>query len=152
VTKKQRALDFVAAHGWEMVGEREWNELRTNLSDISETTLRESGIPISAPWRGVNAHSIDELEVSLRELSEIYESRQDLRRYCRDQVITAKDRARWASRSPKADENARRTKAEMLEWMLVWLGDPAIFPEWAGLRRQAMGYTVQRYDHPEEHP
>jgi hypothetical protein len=30
-------------------------------------------------------------------------------------------------------------KAEMVEWMLVWLGDPAIFPAWIQLRRQNMG-------------
>jgi hypothetical protein len=28
----------------------------------------------------------------------------------------------------------RRTKAEMAEWMLVWLGDPALFPSWILLR------------------
>jgi hypothetical protein len=26
-------------------------------------------------------------------------------------------------------------KAEMFEWMLVWLDDPAMFPTWAQLRR-----------------
>jgi hypothetical protein len=30
-------------------------------------------------------------------------------------------------------------KAEMVEWMLVWLDDPAIFPAWIQLRRQRMG-------------
>jgi hypothetical protein len=26
----------------------------------------------------------------------------------------------------------------MVEWMLVWLGDPAMFPAWAGLRRKSL--------------
>jgi hypothetical protein len=138
IAKKQRVLDFVAARGWDVVGENEWNELRTALRDVSETTLRESGIPIDAPWRGVAVQSIDELESSLRELSRVYEIRPELRRYCRDRVIAAKDRARWAARNVRADESKRRMKAEMVEWMLVWLDDPALFPEWVQLRRQAM--------------
>ena len=138
-TKKQKVLNFVAARGWNEIGEKEWHELRSALSDISESTLRASGIPISPPWRGVTAHSIDELESSLRELSRVYDTRPDLRRYCRDQVIAAKDRARWAARSPKVEESKRRMKAEMVEWMLVWLDDPAIFPTWVQLRKQKMG-------------
>lgn len=152
VTRKQLVRDFVSARGWQIVGENEWHELRSALSDVSETTVRESGIPISPPWRGVSTHSIDELDASLRAFTLIYEGRPELRRYCRDQVIAAKDRARWTSQNPRLDENKRRLKVEMVEWMLVWLGDPAIFPAWAQLRRSAMGYTVQRYDHPEEHP
>jgi hypothetical protein len=139
VTKKQRVLDFVAARGWNVIDENEWHELRSTLSDISETTIRESGIQIRAPWSGVAAHSMDELEGSLRELSHIYEFRPDLRRYCRDQVIAAKDRARWAAKSPRVEESRRHIKAEMVAWMLVWLDDPAIFPAWVQLRKQRMG-------------
>jgi hypothetical protein len=139
ITKKQRVLDFVAARGWDEIGEKEWGELRSALSDISESTLRASGIRIAAPWRGVAAHSMEDLESSLVELSQIYEARPDLRRYCRDQVIAAKDRARWAARSPKVEESKRRMKGEMVEWMLVWLDDPAIFPTWVQLRKQKMG-------------
>src|SRR5271166_4350750 len=105
ISKKQRVLDYVVARGWTFVGEDEWNELRSALSDISETTLRQSGIPVGAPFSGVAAHSIDELEASLCDLSRVYETRADLRRYCRDQVIAAKDRARWAARSPRVGEN-----------------------------------------------
>lgn len=139
ITKKQRVLDFVAARGWGFIGESEWHELRSAFSDISETTLRASDIPIAAPWSGVPAHSIDELETCLREFSDVYQARPDLRRYCRDQVIAAKDRARWAARSPKVEETRRRVKAEMVEWMLVWLDDPAVFPAWVQLRRRNMG-------------
>jgi hypothetical protein len=52
-----------------------------------------------------------------------------LRRTCRGQVIVAKARARFLNR-----KNA--LKAEMVEWMLVWLGDPAMFSAWAALRRE----------------
>jgi hypothetical protein len=139
ITKKQRVLDFVAARGWDEIGEKEWREIRSALSDISESTVRASGIRIGAPWRGVAVHTIDELESSLRELSRVYETRPDLRRYCRDQVIAAKDRARWAASSPKVEESKRSMKAEMVEWMLIWLNDPAIFPTWVELRKLKMG-------------
>jgi hypothetical protein len=132
-------LDFVAAHRWEVIGESEWHEIRSALGDISESTLRASGLPITAPWSGVATHSMDELEATLLELTQVYETRPDLRRYCRDQVITAKDRARWASRSSGVDEPKRRMKEEMVEWMLVWLDDPAVFPAWIQLRRRNMG-------------
>jgi hypothetical protein len=135
VKKKQRVLDFAAARGWTWIGEAEWNDLKAALPDVSETTIRRAGIPIAQPWRGVAQHTLDELESSLRELSEIYAARPDLRRYCRDQVIGAKDRARWASRSSHAGEDKRQLKAEMVDWMLVWLDDPAMFPTWAEMRR-----------------
>ncbi len=126
--KRQRVLDLVAARGWALIGEAEWNELRAALPDVSEATIRRSGISIAQPWRGVAQHTIEELEESLRELSAIYEQRPDLRRYCRDRVIAAKDRARYLARK-------HPLKAEMVEWMLVWLGDPAMFAAWAGLRK-----------------
>jgi hypothetical protein len=135
VTKKQRVLNFAAARGWTSIGEAEWNELKAALPDVSETTIRRAGIPIAQPWRGVVQHTLDELELSLRELSDVYAVRPDLRRYCRAQVIAAKDRARWALRSAER----RRLKTEMVDWMLVWLDDPAMFPAWAGIRR---GHTL----------
>jgi hypothetical protein len=111
-----------------LIGEAEWLELRAALPDISESTIRATGIPIAQPWCGVRQHTLDELETSLRELSEVYAKHPHLRRTCREQVITAKARARFLSR-----EHA--LKAEMVEWMLVWLGDPAMFPAWVALRR-----------------
>lgn len=129
----------MAARGWTVIGEAEWQELRSALSDVSETTLRGCGVEIRAPWSGVATHSIGELEASLREFSRAYADRADLRRYCRDQVIAAKDRARWAAHSPWIEEGKRAMKTEMVERMLVWLDDPAIFPAWAQVRRGRMG-------------
>jgi hypothetical protein len=111
-----------------LIGEAEWLELKAALPDISDTTIRAAGVPIAQPWCGVRQHTLDELDASLRELSEVYEKHTHLRRTCREQVIAAKARARFLSR-----KNA--LKLEMVEWMLVWLGDPAMFPAWAALRR-----------------
>lgn len=126
--------DFIGAREWTAIGETEWTELRAALPDVSETTLRGCGIPIDAPWSGVATHSLDELEISLREFSRVYEARGDLRRYCRDQVIAAKDRARWIAQNAKVEEERRRVKREMTKWMLVWLDDPAVFPQWVSIR------------------
>lgn len=135
-TKKQQVVDWVASRGWATIGEAEWRELKAALPDVSETTIRESGIVIAQPWLGVRQHTLDELDASLRALSEVYASRPDLRRYCRDQVIAAKNRARVVWASEKVGDEKRALKAEMVEWMLVWLGDPAMFPAWVAMRRE----------------
>jgi len=129
ITKAKRVLEYAAARGWTVIGEAEWKELHTSLPDIADSTIRSAGLPIAQPWLGVIQHSLDELESSLTELARVYEMRSDLRVWCRKQVIAAKDRARWLSRK-------HQSKAEMVEWMLVWLGDPALFPAWAdGVKR-----------------
>ena len=116
-------LDFAASRGWTRVGEAEWNALRTALPDVSVSVLQQSGLAIDAPWCGVRQHTFEELEASLREFSAVYEARPDLRSACREQVIAAKDRAKLLS-------SGKPHKAGMVEWMLVWLGDPSVFPVW----------------------
>ena len=139
ISKKTRVREFVAARGWTAVGESEWLELRTALPDISESTLRSAGIPIAQPWLGVLQHSLDELQSSLSGLSAVYASRADLQRYTRAQVIRAKDRARWLSKSSRTDLARLALKQEMVEWMLRWLDDPAIFDTWVRVRRLYQG-------------
>jgi hypothetical protein len=134
-TKKERVRELAASRGWAQIGDAEWHELRAALPDVSEATIREAGLEISPPWCGVRQHSLDELEGSLDGFTAVYESRPDLRQSCREQVIEAKDHARWASRSQRLDPERRVLKAEMVEWMLVWLDDPSLFPAWAKLRR-----------------
>jgi hypothetical protein len=127
ITKKGRVRDYAAIRGWTRIGEEEWKELRSSLPAISESTMRAAGLSIAQPWRGVIQHSLEDLKDSLSELSVVYENRPDLRRYCREQVIAAKDRARRLSAS-------KPLKAEMVEWMLVWLGDPSMFATWVEVR------------------
>ena len=134
ITKKDRVLQYAAERGWAEIGEPEWYELRTALPDVSPSTIRTCGLFVSVPWSGVATHCFEDLDASLREFTAIYEARPDLRRYCREQVIEAKDRARFAAKNPRLDANKRELKREMVEWMLVWLDDPAVFPIWAQLR------------------
>jgi predicted aminopeptidase len=83
--------------------------------------------------------TLDDLEVSLREFQRRYAEERSVRRELRDVVIRTKDRARFASRNPKVSEEKRAAKEEMVQWMLVWLDDPAIFGDWVTLRRAKLG-------------
>ena len=124
------------------MGAGEWGELSAafpdNSRDLFNAVLAEAGIDVEQPFRGVDTGSLDALEQTLRDLSACYASGEnDAQRVCRELVLAAKDRARFASRSVKADSNKRQLKARMVEWMLVWLEDPSVFPIWATLRRAA---------------
>src|SRR5205807_6476383 len=91
---------------------------------------------------GVRQSSFDELETSLLEMEKEYakaiaDKDVALAIACRRAVIQAKDRARLISRSEKVDPRKRQQKAEMVEWMLVWLENPGIFATWVALRKKA---------------
>ena len=119
------------------IGEKEWARLHVELGSISGSylrrLLRESGVPLAPLVEGVRQESFDALESSLLRLLEEYE-RGDLalRTSVRRLVIEAKDHARWAAR--KSEKRAE--KEEMALWMLTWLENPPLFPQWVKLRRQ----------------
>jgi hypothetical protein len=133
--KKQLFLQLAAEHNWQTIGEAEWREISACIPGISASLVEAAGLTVEQPWRGVRQHSFDELEQSLVELAQIYAARPELARFIRTQVITAKDHAKWAARSPRVEEAKRQAKAEMAEWMLVWLDDPSMFAAWAARRR-----------------
>ena len=97
--------------------------------------LRDTGLPFDQPWAGIRQHTFEELEQSLLDMLAAYRQSltagdRDRARYCRRQVIAAKDRAKFAVKK-------KPEKAEMANWMLVWLENPGVFAEWAKLRRRA---------------
>lgn len=49
--------------------------------------------------------------------------------------MRAKDRARIISRCASVSAEKQALKREMVEWMLVWLGNPEIFESWVRIRR-----------------
>jgi len=55
-------------------------------------------------------------------------------RYCRRQVIGAKDRARFLAQNPEK----QALKEEMVQWMLVWLENPEVFPAWVEARKKVL--------------
>jgi hypothetical protein len=137
--KRQRFDAFLAEQQWTAVHAPEWDRLKALFAESSlREWLPETGLPVDQPYRGVNTKTLDALEDSLLAMTALYTRDPAARKLCRAIVITAKDRARFASKNRKVDPTKRALKVEMVEWMLVWLGDPAMFPAWAALRKKAL--------------
>jgi hypothetical protein len=134
---------YIDERGIGTVREIDFDELRSRLAPIGDsqlrTLLRDVDLPLDTFVEGVRQQNFDELERTLVLLAHEYTKCTDrvsaikLRRV----VITAKDHARFAARSAK-DPERRAEKEEMAEWILVWLENPAIFPQWVALRRRAI--------------
>jgi hypothetical protein len=131
ITKRQRVEAFLKQNP------TDWEILRGRFPDISESSLRkwlrEAGIRLPQPQRGVWTKSFEELEESLRDMADAYTREPKL---CRSIVIATKDRTRFAARNPKVDDATRAEKEEMVQWMLVWLDDPSMFAGWVRLRQR----------------
>ncbi|HJZ95682.1 MAG TPA: hypothetical protein VKE70_04205 [Candidatus Solibacter sp.] len=138
---KQRLRDWLAAERPEAITGAVWRDLLVRFAPVSESYLRDllraTGLPFEQPWAGVRQHTFEELEESLREMLRVYQEAlasgdRDRARYCRRQVIAAKDRAKFATKK-------KPEKAEMSEWMLVWLENPEVFPAWVEARKRRLG-------------
>jgi hypothetical protein len=134
--KRAEVERWLAEHAPARIGEAEWDALRSAAGQISESylrrLLRESSVPLAPLVEGVRQENLDSLERSLKGLLEEYE-RGDRQRQSaiRKLVIEAKDHAKWAARKPET----RAQKEEMVLWMVTWLENPGIFPQWVKLRR-----------------
>ena len=105
--------------------------------------LADAGIPVEPPFGGVRQKTFDELERSLLDLEQVYTSASQAgdrarAQLCRNVVIQAKDHGRLAARGAKTSPEKKAQKEEMIQWMLVWLENPAIFPAWVKLRKLKM--------------
>jgi len=144
---KQRLREYLAAERPAAITEAVWRHLTTLLAPVSESylrdLLRDTGLPFEQPYAGIRQHTFEELEASLREMLEVYTAAvgQDpaRARYCRRQVIAAKDRAKFLAASPRTAPGKKAEKQEMAEWMLVWLENPEVFPAWVEARKRAAG-------------
>jgi hypothetical protein len=141
--RKKQLAEWIAREAPPRIDEAAWRELLERFAPVSARTLRrllaEAGVPVEAPYGGVRQRSFEELAASLAEMGRAYQealerNRIDKAHLCRMTVIEAKDHARLASKNPRVAEDKRRQKAEMVEWMLVWLENPPIFPLWSKLR------------------
>jgi hypothetical protein len=122
------------------IGESQFDELRRALAPVSQNylrkLLRDSGVPLTPMVEGVRQGNLDELHASLVALLDEYEKGDPARKTAvRRLVIAAKDHARWASRRPEK----KAGKQEMILWIVTWLENPPVFPEWAKLRRARLG-------------
>jgi hypothetical protein len=152
--KRSELQRWLHQHGAHEVGEAELDDLRKTLAPISEsylrTLLRQSGAGLAPMVAGVRQTNLDELESSLIALETEYEHGDAERRAAvRRLVITAKDHARWslrttgkrtAKRAPVvtetvSDQAGVSEKEEMILWMITWLENPPLFPQWVRLRR-----------------
>jgi len=148
--RKQALREYLAIRQMAAIGEGEWKELLRELAPISESYLRNllraTRLPFAQPFAGIHQESLEELDRSLREMLEVYAEamragERQRARYCRRQVISAKDHARFAARSPKASPEKKALKEEMVQWMLVWLENPEVFPAWVEIRKRYCSST-----------
>lgn len=135
--KRAELLHWLEREHPARVGEAEWAILRAEIVGISPSylrrLLRESGVPLGPLVEGVRQETFEALESSLLRLLEEYECSDPARRQSiRRIVIEAKDHARWAARKPER----RVEKEEMALWMLTWLENPPLFPQWVRIRRK----------------
>jgi hypothetical protein len=142
-TKKRRLEEYLRDNHVDAISEERWHELNALLAPVSTSYLRDllhgTGLPIAQPIGGVRTDSFPALEASLLEMADEY-AKGTCAGDCRRAVIQAKDRARFISRNEKVDPGKRRQKAEMVEWMLVWLENPGIFEAWVALRKKSPDY------------
>ena len=146
-SKKTRFREYLAERNLNTITEREWRELVTRLAPVSESYLRrllaDTGIAVEPPFGGVRQKTFDELERSLLELEDVYTRASNAgdrarAQLCRNVVIQAKDHARLAARGARTSLEKKAQKEEMIQWMLVWLENPGIFPAWVQLRKMKM--------------
>jgi hypothetical protein len=149
VTKRSELARWIADRHPERIGETEYAELRNALAPISESylrkLLRDSGAQLDPLVEGVRQGSYDELHESLLQLLDIYQRGDRARqRAVRAVVITAKDHARLAAHSKNASPEKCSEKEEMVLWLLTWLENPGVFPDWARLRRAQWEVEAKR--------
>ncbi len=146
-SKKALLAEYLKEKNLGRVTEREWREIVARLAPVSESYLRrllaDTAIPVAQPFAGVRQKTFKELEDSLLAMEEVYSQAKETgdrarAQQCRNAVIQAKDHARFAARSPKASPEKKVQKEEMIQWMLVWLDDPGVFPAWVKLRKKKM--------------
>ena len=104
---KQRLHQYLAEQQPPAITEAVWLELRERLAPVSESYLRDlldaTGLPFAQPYAGIRQHTFEGLEQSLREMQQVYAEavaagNRGRVRYCRRQVIAAKDRDTAAGR------------------------------------------------------
>jgi hypothetical protein len=137
---KQQLREYLERERPAAITEEVWTALRMQLAPVSESYLRDllraTGLPFDQPWAGIRQHTLEELEQSLLGMLEVYRQAnhsgdRERARYCRRQVIAAKDRAKFLA-------GTRPDKEEMAQWMLVWLENPEVFPAWADARKKQL--------------
>ena len=149
---KQQLRDYLAANQPAAITEAVWQDLSQRFAPVSESylrdLLRDTGLPFHQPYSGIRQHTFDELEQSLVDMLRVYRDsltsgERERARYCRRQVIAAKDRAKFLAHSPRLTPEKQAQKEEMAQWMLVWLENPEVFPAWVEARKNALSTGLE---------
>lgn len=132
--KEQQLRQWLAASNVQFVDVAARDDAARMLAPVGARTLRNllrrCGVPLDPRVEGVRQDSLEQAARTLCALSGVYAEDP---RAARRIVVEAKDHARLAL--PRlASEEARRLRAEMIEWMVVWVNDPPLFPAWVKLR------------------
>ena len=144
---KGQLREYLAARQPAAITEAVWQELMRELAPVSESYLRDllhdTGLPFDAPYCGIRQHTFEQLEQGLRTMLQVYSDalgagNRERARYCRRQVIAAKDRAKFLAGAARVAREKRTQKEEMVRWMMVWLENPAVFPAWVEARKRTM--------------
>lgn len=115
------------------------------LDVIAETQIpidrALGGLPVDLRGR-VHYHDLDAASASLTDMTSEYQAaraRDDKTRAedCRRAVRKGKDRLKLLVRRDNLSPPKREEKQELLQWFLVWLEAPPLFPGWLELRRRA---------------
>jgi hypothetical protein len=142
-SKRKQLTAWVTEHRPASIDPRTLERIAAALAPVSDCYLRdlvrEAGVPLHPLVEGVRQDSFENLARTLSALSGVYEtaraaSNREVQAACRRVVIEAKDHARWSLKRPDADPANSQVKNEMVEWMILWLENPEIFPTWARLR------------------
>jgi hypothetical protein len=142
---RKRLREYLESEQTAEITEAVWKDLLKRLAPVSESYLRDllrtTGLPFAQPYAGVEQHTLEQLEASLRGMLQVYTEamsagNRERARYCRRQLIAAKDRAKFLAQSPKSTPERQALKQEMAQWMLVWLENPEVFPAWVERRKR----------------
>ncbi|MFN3324439.1 MAG: hypothetical protein ACK5AZ_13160 [Bryobacteraceae bacterium] len=122
-TRRRDLLAYLKETQTAYLSETESERLRELFAPISDRTfrqaLRDSGIPLAPLVEGVRQDTLDHLECTLLALSREYQAAVERlgsarAQLCRQSVISAKQHARWALRSPKLTPEGRALREEAL--------------------------------------
>jgi hypothetical protein len=151
--KRTALAECIRERGLDRVDEAAFGELMRVLAPVSEShlrhLLRDTGLDMGPLVEGVRQESEAELERTLIAMEHEYSAAlacgdAPRAKACRRAVITAKDHARFSMKSPRLEPERRALKQEMLLWMLTWLENPGVFPEWVELRKANLTAETQR--------
>jgi hypothetical protein len=136
VPKREQLREWLRAADIARIDPAARDRIARELAPVSAGHLRklllESGAALDPLVEGVRQDSFDHAERTLCALSAVYS---ESPRQSRALVVQAKDHARLALRRTTGAD-ARAQRQELIEWMIVWVNDPPLFPTWVRIRRR----------------